>query len=74
MERRKTHILDTVDDCGNEIDLTPLINKFLRGVWAVLGLGCLAGVIFAGAYWHLLTFGICAVMYLSLRGEENRTK
>ena len=74
MEQKKAPILDTVDECGNEIDITPIVNKIFRGIWAVLGLGCLAGVIFAGAYWHLLTGGICAVMYLAFKDEDSRTK
>ena len=38
---------------------------------AETGKQCLAGVIFAGAWWHLGTTGICAIMYLGFKAEES---
>lgn len=38
-------------------------------VWSVLGLACLAGVIFAGAWWHLGTTAICGVMAMSFNAD-----
>ena len=70
MEKKKTAPFETVDDCGNEIDLTPIMNKIIRYIWAGLGIACLAGVIFAGAWWHLFTAAICAAMYLAFKSEE----
>ena len=32
-----------------------IMNGIQRLTWGVLGLGCLAGAILAGAWWHLLT-------------------
>lgn len=40
-----------------------LIHKGLAYVWLALLIGCLAGVVFAGAYWHLFTAGISWIMY-----------
>lgn len=46
--------------------------KAFEIIWAALGIGALAGVIFAGAYWHLFTVGICALMYLAQRAENRK--
>ena len=54
--------------------LTPeiLMNKFAAFVWLGLGIVCLCGAIFCGAWWHLFTAAICAVMYLGFKSEEKR--
>lgn len=51
-----------------------IINRGFMIVWAVLGLGALAGVIFAGAWWHLFTAAISAVMFMVCRHEEKQYK
>ena len=62
----------TPEELNDELDLTLLMNKIFRYVWAVLGIGCLAGVIFAGAWWHLFTAGICLCMYWAFKAEEKQ--
>ncbi len=52
------------------MEFETLINKITKWTWLVLGIGCLAGVIFAGAWWHLFTATICGVMWLALKAEE----
>ena len=47
------------------------LNKGLAYVWLALAVCCLAGVIFAGAYWHLFTGGISFLMYLAMRSESD---
>lgn len=52
------------------MEFETLINKIAKYTWLGLGVACLAGVIFAGAWWHLGTTGICAIMYLAFKAEE----
>lgn len=52
------------------MEFETLINKITKWTWLVLGIGCLAGVIFAGAWWHLGTTAICAIMYLAFKSED----
>lgn len=40
-----------------------IIHKGLAYVWLALLIGCLAGVIIKGAYWHLFTAAISWIMY-----------
>ncbi|MBO5546236.1 MAG: hypothetical protein J5951_06210 [Bacteroidales bacterium] len=44
-----------------------LIHKGLAWVWLALLIGSLAGVVFAGAYWHLFTAGVSWIMWRCLR-------
>lgn len=69
MEKRP--ILDC-DENGNEIEIAPIVNKISKFIWAGLGIGSLCGVIFAGAWWHLLTAGVCLAMYLTFKSEEKQ--
>ena len=48
-----------------------LETKLLRYTWGGLGCLCLAGVIFAGAWWHLVTAALCALMYFACKSEDN---
>ena len=48
-----------------------LETKLLRYTWGGLGCLCLAGVIFAGAWWHLVTAALCAVMDFAYKSEDN---
>ena len=48
-----------------------LETKLLRYTWGGLGCLCLAGVTFAGAWWHLVTAALCAVMYFAYKSEDN---
>jgi len=45
--------------------------KLPQYIWGGLGCMCLAGVIFAGAWWHLGTAAICALMYFACKSEDN---
>ena len=47
-----------------------VFNKGLSYLWLFLMLGCLAGVIFAGAWWHLFTGAMCFVMRRVMRSES----
>ena len=53
-----------------DMDAAALMNKITRYIWAGLGIACMAGVIFAGAWWHLFTAAVCAIMYLAFKSEE----
>lgn len=48
-----------------------LVAKLPQYIWGGLGCMCLAGVIFAGAWWHLGTTAVCALMYFACKSEEN---
>lgn len=48
-----------------------LETKLFQYLWGGLGCICLAGVIFAGAWWHLWTTAICAAMYFVCKSESN---
>ena len=51
MEQNETSKTDWLnEDAANEIDLDAIMNKICRYVWAGLGIACLAGAIFAGAW------------------------
>lgn len=43
-------------------------------LWAGLGCMCLAGVVFAGAWWHLVTTAICALMFFAQKSENDKQK
>ena len=43
-------------------------NKFPMYAWGTLGALCLAGVL-CGAWWHLGTAAICAVMFMTYKSE-----
>lgn len=45
------------------------MNKIAMWAWGVLGIFCLGGVLFAGAWWHIPTALICFVMFLSFKCE-----
>lgn len=47
-----------------------VVNKIQRRFWGILAVCCAATVIFFGAYWHLMTAGICFIMYLASRDED----
>ena len=42
------------------------LDKAQAVAFGLLGLGCLYGVIFKGAWWHIGTAVICAVMAVAL--------
>lgn len=42
-----------------------------RVLWGVLGILSLAGVVFAGAWWHLLTALACTAMF-AVSGPEDK--
>ena len=48
-----------------------IYHKTTKWIWAALGAACLAGAIFAGAWWHLATAGICYVMYSAHKSESD---
>jgi len=54
-------------------DFDQKLNKGLSYIWLFLMLGCLAGVIFAGAYWHLFTAGISFVMWRAMSTESTES-
>lgn len=71
MEQNETPKTDWLnEDAVNEIDLDAIMNRICRYVWAGLGIACLAGAIFAGAWWHLFTAAICGVMWLAFKAEQ----
>jgi len=47
-----------------------LINSIPMFCWAALGAVCLAGVIIAGAWWHIGTAAVCAVMAVMVKPAE----
>lgn len=52
------------------MEFETLINKAMKWTWAALGICCLGGALIAGAWWHLGTTAICALMYLGFKAEE----
>jgi len=46
------------------------INNIHKTVFAVLGAACLAGIILAGAWWHIGSFAICYAMFNAYESEE----
>lgn len=40
-----------------------IINNIQAYIFAILGIAALVGVLANGAYWHLLTVGICYIMF-----------
>ncbi|MBQ8958863.1 MAG: hypothetical protein IJ057_10290 [Bacteroidales bacterium] len=46
--------------------LTCASDKALAVAFGLLGLGCIYGVIFKGAWWHIGTAAICAAMAVAL--------
>ena len=46
------------------------VNKIFRFIWAGLFILCLYGIIFQGAYWHIGTAILCAVMYAALKDDD----
>ena len=48
-----------------------LETKLPQYIWGGIGCMCLAGVIFAGAWWHLGTTAVCALMYFVCKSEDN---
>ena len=48
-----------------------LETKLPQYIWGGLGFVCLAGVIFARAWWHLGTTAVCALMYFACKSENN---
>jgi len=55
---------------NNDPSFEAVFNKGLSYFWLFLMLGCLAGVIFAGAWWHLFTGAMCFVMWQAMRSES----
>jgi len=51
-----------------------LVNKSMELMWLALGIACLLGVIIAGAWWHLFTTGVCALLYFTHRAENKAYK
>jgi hypothetical protein len=49
-------------------------NKIWVWVWVCLGGVCLCGAVFCGAWWHLFTTVICAVMALTFWDECNQRR
>lgn len=48
------------------------INKIMKNAWLVLGIIILILIPFYGAWHHLFTVGICAIMYAVFKGEEDK--
>lgn len=53
------------------------IQKFMETklplyLWGGLGCMCLAGAVFTGAWWHLGTAAVCALMFLAFKSELYR--
>jgi hypothetical protein len=46
-------------------------NKIMMNAWLALGLITLILIPFFGAWHHLVTVGICYVMYSAIRREES---
>jgi hypothetical protein len=46
------------------------INNIHKTVFAVLGAACLAGIILAGAWWHIGSLVICYFMFNAYDSEE----
>jgi len=44
--------------------------KIYKGVFAILGIACIVGILAAGAWWHLGTLAICYFMYSAYNEEE----
>ena len=40
-------------------------------IWGGLGCMCLAGVIFAGAWWHLFTVALCGLMIMAFLTDDD---
>lgn len=40
-------------------------------IWGGLGCICLAGVIFAGAWWHLFTVALCGLMFMAFLTDDD---
>lgn len=51
-----------------------MMNKITMYIWAVLGLLCLGGVLFAKAWWHIPTCLLCYAMYRSFGAEVKEVK
>lgn len=49
-----------------------IANNLISYIWLTLAVGCLIGVIFAGAWWHLFTAGICLMMYFAMKVEKGK--
>ena len=64
----KTNLQD--ENPVNEFDVLDSMNKVFRFIWAGLFFLCLYGIIFQGAYWHIVTAIMCAVMYAVSKDDE----
>ena len=51
-------------------NLTYTVGKIQAFAFAVLGLGAIYGAIFKGAWWHIGTAVICAIMAVALWNDE----
>ena len=47
------------------------MKKVFHFIWAGLFCLCLYGIFFQGAYWHIVTAIMCAVMYAVSKDEED---
>ena len=56
----------------SEFDVLDSMNKVFRFIWAGLFFLCLYGIFFKGAYWHIVTAILCAVMYAASKDEEQQ--
>lgn len=48
------------------------MKKILKYIWLGLAIGSLIGVVGFGATHHLLTCGLCAIMYLASNDEADQ--
>ena len=51
-------------------NLTYTLDKAQAVAFALVGLGCIYGVIAKGAWWHIGTAAICAVLAVALWNDE----
>lgn len=46
-------------------DYSYIIARINMWIWGILGISCLAGVIFYGAWWHIGTVLVCFLMFMT---------
>lgn len=51
---------------------TITVNKVFMAVFAIAGISCLVLAFWKGMLHHMLLAGVCAIMYLALKGETSQ--
>lgn len=69
METRKSY--SDADLFAEDVDV---FSKVYEYFWAVFGIVSLVIVLVTGAWWHLLTVGVCASLYLTARNDNRKTE